>query len=402
MMSYVLKGGLLAYSYISSLKSFTMTTSTDPFASLLTPTLRNDTGSFVENFFRLALYGTNQPLLALRSRFVVVLVGVNKAGTTFRHESFSVWAYDNVEHKDLLFVIERTPSNRKRAANFVLFSRCPGSEAVLKSIQDALQRIGSLTTKATTDALQTLPAMMLPTEDEDEDEDESIPLLPTTNESVTESQSSNAADTSSTYHSQKSLADVIGLYLIRMAAMARVASQSTSPPTLAADTISRMDKLNPNDCIRTFRPQNLPLFDLVLLADEIHEHAPLYSLFENQCYWFANLLFELIVQYYTLPASASVASTSSIPSGPLPAPTPEIGTPANANTIILPAGTWSRQAGRWMGVLINDPVVRLTVMSIVRDNFLARYERYNDQVILSLILSYCHLPNPQKLNQANA
>ena len=380
MMSYVLKGGLLAYSYISSLKPFTMTTSTDPFASLLTPTLRNDTGSFVENFFRLALYGTNQPLLSLRSRFVVVLVGVNKAGTTFRHESFSVWAYDNVEHKDLLFVIERTPSNRKHAANFVLFSQCPGSEAVLKSIQQALQGVRSLTTKATTDALQTLPAMMLPPT-EDEDEDESIPLLPITNDTVTESQSSNATDTSSTYHSQKSLADVIGLYLIRMAAMARVASQSTSPATLAADTILRMDKLNPNDCIRTFRPQNLPLFDLVLLADEIHEHAPLYSLFENQCYWFANLLFEIIVRYYTLPASASVASTSSIPSGPVPAPTPEIGAPLNANTIILPADTWSRQAGRWMGVLINDPVVRLTVMSIVRDKFLARYGRYNDQVI---------------------
>ena len=44
MMSYVLKGGLLAYSYISSLKLFTMTTSTNPFVSLLTPTLRNHIG----------------------------------------------------------------------------------------------------------------------------------------------------------------------------------------------------------------------------------------------------------------------------------------------------------------------------------------------------------------------
>ena len=50
-------------------------------------------------------------------------------------------------------------------------------------------------------------------------------------------------------------------------------------PRFAEDLISGVNRLDPEKCIRQFKPQDLPLFNLVLLADVVHDKAPsiLYS-----------------------------------------------------------------------------------------------------------------------------
>jgi hypothetical protein len=351
----------------------------DVFSTLLSPSLRSDTALLVETHFRFALDCTKDPLFSLQDRFKVVMVGVNKAGTIASHESLSVWVYDNVDNKDHTFVIERNPSNRTHAAAFLCFSQCPESNVVLESIQRVLRNMKSLSAQATTETLESLSTMMLPTnsEDEDADADESIPLLPVINDTLSELPNA----TSQTEVPQRSLGDVISLTLVRAAAAACVASGSSIPRTLADDTIAGIDKLNPDNCIRLFKPQDLPFFNLILLADVIHHFAPIYSLFENQCFWFANLLFEYILRYHTLPASAyaSVATSSSVTAsstGPVPAPTPAVGTPNNADKIILPMRSSSDEAGRWMGILISDPAIRLTVITLVKATFEQRLQYY--------------------------
>jgi hypothetical protein len=43
--------------------------------------------------------------------------------------------------------------------------------------------------------------------------------------------------------------------------------------------------------VRQMTPCRLSFFDFIVLANTVHEHAPMYSLFRRQCYWFANSIF---------------------------------------------------------------------------------------------------------------
>ena len=75
---------------------------------------------------------------------------------------------------------------------------------------------------------------------------------------------------------------------------------------------------------------------------------------------FARVIFDVIVQRFSINTSAN---TSAI----VPAPSPEVNLPTNANVIVIPSPD---RAGRWAGLLILDPIVRSTIVSIV----VARYD----------------------------
>ena len=45
-------------------------------------------------------------------------------------------------------------------------------------------------------------------------------------------------------------------------------------------------------------PVNLSLFELGILVDTIHNDAPDYKLFKNQCYWFMLMIFKLVLRLY--------------------------------------------------------------------------------------------------------
>jgi hypothetical protein len=104
----------------------------------------------------------------------------------------------------------------------------------------------------------------------------------------------------------------------------------------------------------------LTVFDVVLIAKIVHDFAPMYGLFDNQCYMFARVIFDVIVQLFSFRKDDH--------SIPVPAPTLELNPPPNANVIVVPSPD---QAGRWAGLLIVNPIVRQTIVNIV----VARYNR---------------------------
>ena len=112
-------------------------------------------------------------------------------------------------------------------------------------------------------------------------------------------------------------------------------SQSVKPQSLAEDTIlgCPLDALMGDEMIQRFKPIKLSLFDVALLAKVVHNYAPIYGLFDNQCYMFSSVMFNAIVQLYSLPNSTfnSNHQASSASSGSIPAPLLEVGTPSNGN-----------------------------------------------------------------------
>lgn len=376
-MAYVFKSCLLAYSFLSDLNPFTMPRDRDAFEDLLDPSLSSSIGFFVASFFRFSAPERNR-LSFLRQRFLVTLIGINKAGFIYQHESFAVWVYDVVKDKKHTFIIERTPSEQSRSVIFSSFSGSPDSQSVLDSIKRAIEALrsgGSLESSVTE-----LP-------DDSDSNSESIPLLPLTNPSL-ESSVPTPPTTSQT-DVRLPLVDVITSSLARAGGALNAGSQSSSSANFAQDKISWAATLDPKQCIKRFEPQGLSLFDLVVLADVVHEQAPIYCLFQRHCYWFANVIFMAIVMLYTLPPSASTVLPASTPASSIrapaiavPAPTPAVDTPKDANLLILPENPQAGRAGRWFGLLINDPGVLHTVVTIVTKKFATRLRAYIVEVIL--------------------
>ena len=283
-----------------------------------------------------------------------------------RRESFAVWVLDNKTGSTHEYIIEHVPSDRSFLPRFSVFSRFPASESVLNSLERAIGTMRSITSRASESMLAAITM-----------ETESIRLLPLTHhdcDSFTSVEASSPPD-------EMSLIDTLTSTLAQAVATARNASDSISPRKLANDTIRgcASHTLDPENCIRLFKPVDLPLFDVALLAEAVHDYAPVYGLFDNQCYLFASVLFDAIVQLYSLPASAQDPNipSSSILSTPVPAPTPEVGAPRNANIVIVPSPD---QAGGWAGLLILDPMVKRTVVSIVVSQFKAQRTSYISQV----------------------
>ena len=283
----------------------------DIFGTFLGPTLQNDVGSFVERHYHCALL-SKQPLVSLRSRFLVTAIGLNKIGMPSQHESFAVWVLDKETGETHECTIERVPSDRSFHTRFGAFSRfipSLASDSVLESLQKAIRVMKSIPVEAADSMLAAITM-----------ETESIRLLPLTHhdcDSFTSMEASSPPDDIET-----SLIDTVTSTLAQVVATARNASDSISPRKLANDTITgcASQTLDPENCIHLFKPVDLPLFDVALLAEAVHDYAPVYGLFDNQCYLFASVLFDAIVQLYSLPASAQDPNIPSS-STPIPAPT---------------------------------------------------------------------------------
>ena len=360
MLSSVIKGGLHTYSLFSSL--FTMLgPNKDIFATLLSPTVRNDIASFVGSHYQFAIL-SHEPLFSLQSRFIVTVVGLNKAVMPTQHESIAIWVLDKDTLKTHEFIIERVPGlSLDCSSRFSLFSQFAAIQRVLDSIQCAINNMLSISASESTQT-----------------EMDSIPLLPLTNGPHDHSSTPSLTPTT-----PLSLTDTITSSLARAVAAARVGSQSISPQRVAEDSISGClpQTILQKDCIRLFHPMGLSLFNVVLLAQVVHEYAPIYGLFDNQCYMFASVIFDAVVDLFSHSSSPPsildpnhCTSTSSTSSMPVPAPTPEFGAPKNANLIILPSP--EDRAGHWFGLLILDPIVKATMVSIIKDRFEAQRNLY--------------------------
>lgn len=357
---YIIKGGLHTYSFLSKM-FMTSGPPEDPFVPLYSSNGHHDITGFVCSQYQFAK-NSPRPAWSLTTRFLVSIVGINKAGWPVEHECFALWCSDEEISEKKEFSLDRVPSNTY-ASRFSHFSRFPASEEVLTSTLKAIRNMRSITAEAASSlvaALQTGAGA----------EADNIPLL---SEGPPTSTTLTTLTTSQTNISQLPLKDRITSNLAKAVVTARNASQLVSPQSLAHDSITGhpQGSLNPRHCILTFKPVGLTVFDVVLIAKLVHDYAPIYGLFDNQCYMFARVIFDVIVQLFSHPPSAlepdrNHASTS-IPKGPVPAPSQEVGVPKNANVVIVPAPD---QAGRWAGLLIVDPIVKSTIVDIV-------IERYN-------------------------
>jgi hypothetical protein len=372
LVSSLIKGGVHAHSFFLNLFSMAGPQN-DPFAALLRPTLRNDIGSFVSSFF-MSAKSTITPEFSLHSRFMVTLIGINKANSASQHESVAVWVVDSVTQERHEYVVERVPSKDSYASRFAIFSNFPSHETVLESLKNAINNMRTLTSKEA----QSLTAALVV-------ETELVPLLPLAFDS------DPLLTDPSPISDAPPFKDVVTTAIARGIALARSASQTISPQSLALDSISgrSSDSLKPERCIRQFRPVQLSMFDLALLAQVVHENAPVYGLFSNQCYLFSSVIFDAVVQRFSLPPGAydfeNISSPSPSPStlsgpgpssGPsfgVPAPTPEVDPPKDADLVFLPSPS---EDGRWSGLLIVDPILKRAVVSVVVSRFRELRVRY--------------------------
>ena len=319
----------------------------DPFSSFFDPDLRSNLKQFVKTYFQLAK-GSDSPLHALRGRHTVTFASVSKANS--QCESFTLRVFDEDTRETHAFVIERTVSTRsiKDDDNFKYFTQCPDSEMVLKSIQLALQDMSAAASNIGSTSHQAF-AQGWPSTSPSESP---FPLLPLTIDHISPS---NSIPTPQSI--------LISWSLAKAVAAACSSAQSFPIQLEAEDTISVVRSQDLGKSIRQYEPDGLSLFDVVMLSHVVHKLAPTYALFESQCYWFANVIFEVIVSLFP---SRSKSET--------PAP----GSPP---TLRLPNDSLPKEAGQWCGVLINDPHIVEAVVSIAKSQFESQQARYLDKVI---------------------
>jgi hypothetical protein len=343
----------------------------DSFINLLSYPMRNDMASFVDRQFQAALL-SQEGLHSLQDRFCVSLIGLNKAGMPTEHESLAIWVYDRTNLQRYEYVIERVPApGPSYASRFASFSTFPKSEEVLRSLTRALRNMRSLSTEAAESLIAAITV-----------ESDSTPLLPISHDllPLTDSPTTTSLSPRVTPPppTELTLIDTVSSSLVGAVALARLGSQSVSPRVPAEDSISArpLQTLMAEDCIQRFNPVELSLFEVTLLGKIVHDYAPMYGLFDNHCYMFASVMFDAIVQLRSLPRCPFDPSVTS--STPVPAPTPQVRPPRNANVIVLPDG---RKAGRWCGLLVIDPTVKATIVSIVMAEFDKQREFYMRQLV---------------------
>ena len=327
----------------------------DPFSSFLDPNLRSNPRQFVKTYFQLAKSSDN-PLHALWGWHMVEIIGVNKATATPKHESFTIQVVD----KDMadavhMFLMDRMASTRSvtNDETFDYFTQCPDSKTVLESIQQALKDMSTMAAEATNNASTSLRAFA----QRQPFTSSQTPILPLTNDHA------SSSDPTST-------PTFISWSLTNAVAMARSSARSSSLELEAEDMISGVKKQDLGKSIRQYKPDGLSMWDVVLIAYVVHKLAPTYALFRSQCYWFANVIFEVIVALFPSKSESE---------------TPPPGSPP---TLLLPNDYLPKEAGRWCGILINDPRVVEAVVSIAKCRFKTQQANYLAKVNLYYVWVY--------------
>ncbi len=298
---------------------------TDVMASFLVPGHRADPQSFVTNYYQAAKNSTN-PERSLLDRQLVTNFGINKEPTGALHESFCANVFDKDTLQKHVVVIDRSASTRSisHEDTFKSFSQFPESKGILEAIDRALKN---------------LPSSILASASTGSVDESNTPL-------VLDNTSGSPKSTLSWAFSQA-------------VAATRSTSQSSSVGIEADDMVTVVKKQALGQSMRQYNPSPLPLFALLLVSLVVHLKAPAYALFESQCYWYANVMFDVLCQVFP---SAMIPELS---------PSPRI---------LLPVDYLPRGAGRWKGVLINDPRVVAAVVSVVKPDFEEQYGKYVKKV----------------------
>ena len=321
----------------------------DPY---LSPTYNTNIDSFVGTFVHSVL-NTNDAFAALR-RLMVLFIVLNKDPVAVsRHKYLAAQVLDTQDDKLYIFIIECTVStSRVEVKNiYTDFSQSPDCKAIIDAIALALQNLSS-----------SLFGSATPTPSSD-----TVPLIPISMTATSPSTSASSPTTQTTGTRSTPEVSTVDKITLALATVAHSLARSTNAPMYADDKVSRGKHLAPTETIRQVSPEGLSLYHFAMIADVVHSKALTYSLFRNQCYWYARLIFNAVERLFP--------STSGSRPGP-------ICIPSDAGDIVLLfGGGVSDGAGRWMGLLINDPTIEEEVLTSVISEFIQRIKLQEDLVI---------------------
>jgi hypothetical protein len=366
MISSLIKGGLHTYAFFTNIFPTMTVPNCNDFMTLLSHNLRNDIASFVSSHYQSAMLSPT-PIYNLQQHFQVTSVGLKNP---IEHEYLIIWVSDMKTEKTHEFVIERGPSYiLTLEEKLSSFSRCSESTPVLNSIKSAIGKLGK-SFSAESDNIPLLADTDSPSADPPS---YVLPMIPPFLDHP-------FADFSPADTATPSLSfdiDSITTSFASALTAARTGSESVSPRCLAQDSIlgQTPGTSKKKGCICLFNPVGLSLFDIALLTLVVHEYSPIYGLFDNQCFMFTSVIFDSIIQLYSThpnihdpsPSSFSTSSTSA------PAPTSDVNPPSDADIVSLPT-----RAGRWLGLLIVDPIIKQTIVGIVIGKFKDSRKAYMD------------------------
>ena len=319
----------------------------DPALQLVDHTLTYDTNTYLDKLISLATVSPDYK--AILNRFVVISMTLTKTLTSPQHEFLVMMLMDThmTGSPPYLMFLERTKS-KKQLNPIDSFLLHPENAAVLASIINTLKELPS-------SLLSSLP----PTDSESEDES-SLPDSPIP-------PSDPLLGSTSSPSPSKTLRNLLdsGTLVSVSAIHASIESTGKFKLSAAKDQFTGGKNVEVTgsvlgQVIWQIQPQGLTLFKVAVLADVVHEYAPLYSLFRRQCYWFAFIICAVIMRICTC---SSVGS-------------PDIST---RDDICIPPNSYLPDlAGRWMGILVRG--VEEAVLKIMIDKFNARYAEKLDEV----------------------
>ena len=106
--------------------------------------------------------------------------------------------------------------------------------------------------------------------------------------------------------------------------------------------------------VRQISPVSLSLFDLAVLADTVHIHDSTYSIFKSHCYWFANIICDVIEKEY----NCTIGAKDEL----------------DMDDICIPPNHYLPDlAGRWMGVRVIE--VKAAVVSSMASKFQEHHKK---------------------------
>jgi hypothetical protein len=110
-------------------------------------------------------------------------------------------------------------------------------------------------------------------------------------------------------------------------------------------------------------PELTPGYPCPSLANVVHEHDPLYSLLLPQCYWFSNMIYEVVASY----GCHGVIRRDKISS------------PKKKQEVQIPVNNYlPKIAGHWFGLLVSK--ISKTMLKIMR----AKFEAWLEELIANL------------------
>jgi hypothetical protein len=320
------------------------TMASDPVLQFVDHSLTYDTDMYLSNLISLAIVSPDYK--AVLNRFVVISMTLTKTLTSPQHEFLvmSLMDTNNSGTAPYLMFLERTKSKQLNPINSFLDH--PDNAAVLASIIDSLKE---------------LPSSLLSS-------------VPSTSDSEDESSPDSPCNTSpsdpllgSTSSHQSLLRNLIDSGTLVSVSAIHTSTESTRKLKLAyaQDQFTGGKDVKASGSVLgqivwQITPQSLSLFQVVVLADVVHNYAPLYSLFRRQCYWFAFIICAVIMKICTC---SSIGSPYLISQD-------EIRVPPNSYLPDL--------AGRWMGILVSG--VEEAVLKIIIDKYNARHDEKLDEV----------------------